>query len=50
MYYSVFNIIFPSLQVKNDLFLPYSPANGDDDVFDLKILFGEIIYIPEKWD
>jgi len=24
--------------------------DGDDDVLDLKILFGEKIYIPEKWD
>jgi len=24
--------------------------DGDDDVFDLRFLFGEKIYIPEKWD
>jgi len=24
--------------------------DGDDDVLDLRILFGEKIYIPEKWD
>jgi len=46
MYYSVFNIIFPSLQVKNDLFVPYSPALS----LQVRILFGEKIYIPEKWD
>jgi len=24
--------------------------DGDEDVFDLAILFGEKIYVPEKWD
>jgi len=24
--------------------------NGDDDVFDLRYLFKEQIYVPEKWD
>jgi len=24
--------------------------DGDDDIFDLRILFGEEIYVPEKWD
>jgi len=24
--------------------------DGDEDVLDLRILFGEKIYIPEKWD
>jgi len=23
---------------------------GDEDVFDLRILFGEKIYVQEKWD
>jgi len=24
--------------------------DGDDDIFDLRILFAEEIYVPEKWD